>query len=454
MFNVYTTFATDVSAVEVGTLETTAVNVKLVDDEGATQPRIVSLFQDSAAPVSETFLYMYQDEKMELEYSTLVVGVTKQSTSNVLLNLHQPNTNEGNSFPLPNATWLLDNDSAEIVGTSVGQSSGSTYVLVTAASGNYCVYAATPHDLVLRTEACGTVPALSVSVYDAVFTSCGSEAPDLLCALVLSGDSNTKLLLTTYSFSGESNDRFATVLEMTSLALTELPTTTVGSQPSLAPSISSARIGQGETNVFIFSSSHNHILMTAVPPGDLFSSDKTKLQTSSWTAIGVGNHVDVSVGSSGVIMLVTDFGFCYNSHEHNTRSTEKVCSSLPKASKNVLDYTIGFEQDWAQLVTDASEATTASLNVTQLRDSYITPCHKRLLHGSFDQGSHPSVALSALPAPTTASAPATVPYFLEMHEALLPGDRRGDGGCGNPMHRGGLILDSFPIDEWMRNLEG
>ena len=248
-------------------------------------------------------------------------------------------------------------------------------------------------------------------VYDAIFTPCEKEvtASSSLCALVLSGEEDNSDLLVSSLVISEGNTGHINSQHVKLKLISGEYIRNANNESLLSNGVSSARFAQGVDNLMIFASVQNQILAT------LWASDETVLPTSTWTTIGVGNHIDISVSSGGVVMLVTDYGFCYNSHKHNTRSTEKVCSSIPTPSKHVLDYNIGYEKDWVALLT-SDERFIAMSSLSNTDDSqesesnrYITPCHKRILHGSFDQGLRPSVSLSSL---------TSVPFFLELHEGL------------------------------------
>lgn len=140
--------------------------------------------------------------------------------------------------------------------------------------------------------------------------------------------------------------------------------------------------------------------------------------------LGVGGRMSVSVAGD-VMMLVTDYGYCYNSHAHNTRSVPHVCSNEPKPLQHVLDYSLGLASDWHDALSTPNK---------------ISSCHPRILHGSYDQGSHPSIALTLTKNNSYA--------FISTHEDLR-GTERADGHCGTPMLQNGIVIDAFPINEWI-----
>lgn len=436
MFNVYTTPVTRLPlSPGADQQDISSVNVRLVDDEAASRPRIVSLLQD-ASTLLETFLFMYQGDVGEVKYSTLIVELSssEQDKSAAWVGLERGDIS---TVLLPNSTWLLSDGDSFIAGVSVSMNTSTTVLLVTASSGKYCVYSTVVSSsrTVLQLESCSIFPVTAtdagdISVYDSVFFPCEEGVADALCALVLTGQKE-ELVLSTYEVSGGS---------LRTVAAFDRPVLQNNGDDEGTGTTSSARLGVGMSNLFIFWSADNRIAATTLP----LLSGRIKADTlvaPRWSSIGVGSNLDVSVGSGGIVMLVTDFGFCYNSHKHNIRSTEKICTSFPKPSEHVLDYSIGLETDWADHLELAHEL----LSGESIAEALITPCHKRLLHGSYDQGSRPSVALSSLP---SSSVP---PFFVELHEGL-PREVHPNGGCGNPWHRDGLILDSFPIDTWMNNL--
>ena len=420
MFNVYTTPIMTAPTSSMLTLEqASSANIQIVDDEAVSNPRIVSWWQNEAN-LSEVYLYVFQNNDLDtLLYSTIEVSRSVTTSRESM----------GSSrSALPNSTWLLGSGSSVVVGVSSARTAGteSSLLLITSSSGRYCLYTANSADGALAMELCSvfSLSQMSGEVFDAILTRCDeSGASDSMCAIVLSaGDANEIALSIIELPSAHVKGELVTDLSRSIKSLV------FGDDPEVSKSpISSARLAEGDNGIFIFTSVDDRIIATIV------ENDRMS-RAVSWTAIGVGKNIDVTVGARGEMMLVTDFGFCYNSHKHNTRSTEKVCSSHAKPSEHVLDYTIGLEKDWSDLLL-------ASTNVSE---SFVTPCHGRLFHGSFDQGKHPSVALSGL-----MNAP---PSFLELHEGL-PQGTRSNGACGNPMHRGGLILDTFPIAEWMKNLE-
>lgn len=212
---------------------------------------------------------------------------------------------------------------------------------------------------------------------------------------------------------------------------------------------------QGHEIVLVFfASSDAKIYLSAIPPST------PPRRPSSVVQIGVGTEVAASAavtptlaGGDGrrkereaMVMLVAGNGFCYNSHLHNT-GPFNICKLVPHSTPGVLDYTYGTTSQWLQVLRRRSEAV-----------SLVTPCDDDLLHGSYDLGFHPSVALFSSP------------HFvgmLELHNGF-PSDcpdqprlskkeeeglrRRRACECGPslPRSRETLIVDSFPLNTRVR----
>jgi hypothetical protein len=160
--------------------------------------------------------------------------------------------------------------------------------------------------------------------------------------------------------------------------------------------------------------------------------------------------VQIDIGTSvsaatlgGVVFLAVGDAFCYNSHARNTSPFTKVCAAEAKSTEGVLSYTYGLADDW---VAHLKEATGSSL---------VTSCDARLLHGTFDLGSRPAVALFPLPPDVDGGAgDASAVGLVEVHEGFqghldsnkcdfLPGSFACE--CGTPLVRKGVVLDSFPL---------
>lgn len=230
-------------------------------------------------------------------------------------------------------------------------------------------------------------------------------------------------------------------------------------------SISSGRLRVVHTDIYtsllMFTAMDQHVFVGALSDHVNTHSEAEREVVAAetlpvvWVDIGVGDKLDVSVSSAlhtrghgttnSVVMVVSDYGYCYNSHHHNTRSTPVVCSSTPESSKGVLDYSIGLVQDWLDIALSTSDSNNYSSN-------HITPCHSRIFHGSYDQGHNPSVALSSR---YKTLRDGTIGFSaVELHEGLRDSLTPLVNGCGNPIHRDGLVLNSYPFADWINNIIG
>lgn len=241
--------------------------------------------------------------------------------------------------------------------------------------------------------------------------------------------------------------------------------------------------GGGEV-VLVFASAAGKVYMTEVSSVHVSSSPPSE---SCMVQIGVGRSVAASAAAmarprrkkaSTVVMLVSGDGFCFNSHLHNT-GPFNVCRLTPHATPGVLDYTYGSVIQWLQVLRGtcakgASISSSSSSSTTKSR--LVTACDADLLHGSYDLGHHPSVALF----PTSMSGSNRGVGMLEVHRGftedcpveplarLLSGDYEDDEEeekgresevtesgprhlqaceCGPALVRpkGSLVADSFPL---------
>ena len=192
---------------------------------------------------------------------------------------------------------------------------------------------------------------------------------------------------------------------------------------------------------------------------------------ANWVAISVGGHISVSE-AGGVVILVSDFGFCANSHKHNTRAYPTVCAATPVSSETVLDYSIGLLSDWKRAFSSSKCQYSVESGTPCVE---LSACHGSILHGSFDQGTWPSVGISYQP--STSDSNDTY-FFLEVHKGLpisalsslsqfawkhdsLSNEHvemaemisGRDNGCGIPLASNELIVDSFDISRWVSSMQ-
>jgi hypothetical protein len=182
----------------------------------------------------------------------------------------------------------------------------------------------------------------------------------------------------------------------------------------------------------IFCSTDNQIF------GSLITKDDTIMD---WKYISVGKNFDVGITyNNDALMIVNDYGYCYNSHDHNTRSYPSVCSSTPIATSTVLDYSVGLINDWIELLESSSSSSSSSS-----KSPLVTSCSSKILHGSYDQGKLPSIAITYIDNRNV---------FFSVHEALNDNDKN-DNGCGIPIShgKGSILIDSFDIQSWIDKLK-
>lgn len=229
-----------------------------------------------------------------------------------------------------------------------------------------------------------------------------------LCVMFVSSNSDNNLIYFDYSLLSNNNSLIEINTNQLEHVIIPLP---------FKNSLSTARVIIHYNNSFLFISVNDTIYGTLV-------------SFIKWVKLSVGSNIDVSCDNN-VIMMISDNGYCYNSHKHNTRSYPIVCSTIPISTPNILDYNIGLISDWIDLFQTS--------NSYDNNDNFnINSCNKRILHGTYSQGSFPTLVLSN-------------DYFIEIHQGVSPliVDL---SGCGDPIHSDGLIMNSFPIDNWLKTL--
>lgn len=199
------------------------------------------------------------------------------------------------------------------------------------------------------------------------------------------------------------------------------------------PIVDDAKLVQTATGLLLYISTHEIIY------GTILTKTQSQL-TANWVSLTIGKYFDVSRSSDGVLSMVTDYGYCFNSHEHNTRAYPLVCSSLAVANSHSLDYNIGWEKDWITIL-QTSKCSGDCYAVNSCDDNGV-------FHGTYDQGSKPKTLV--LPSTTTSTGKNY--FFLELHEGLSASEHL-TGGCGEPIRREGVVVDSFEIDQWAKALK-
>lgn len=283
-----------------------------------------------------------------------------------------------------------------------------------------------------------------ISSIDYSFTSLQSELGEVLLDIDEIGDegSNQFIILGVQSSeSTNTQDLIASIVEITTIGLISsikiIKQYTSGTFP-LAASISDAKV------LVLSSDSSQFFLITSIDStiiGAHFSfdaEDNVVLIKSQWIQLSVGKTIDIS-NFGDVIMMVNSDGYCFNSEGHNTQAyPNTVCSTIPISTPYILDYSIGLENTWLSFFQSSSCIYGVSTNCNG-----ITSC-SNILHGSYEQGSSPSVALGVLEDGSI--------EFLETHIGVPTKVTNNNNGCGDPVHVDGLLLDSFSINQWIKNL--
>jgi len=184
--------------------------------------------------------------------------------------------------------------------------------------------------------------------------------------------------------------------------------------------------------------------------------------TNTWVYLTVGNTIDVSTVDDAVLLFAGD-GYCYNSHSHNTAPLPTMCDRKPHSTPGVLEYSAGLTEDWLQLFDpDSPSAITAPS-----QEFTLNSCHGSIMHGTYDQGSHPSIAISR-------SVDGTGYAFVEVHEGVrgeepelstakntfsasvpataLTSSSVALNKCGTPIAHDGVVIDSFQCSNWIDTL--
>jgi hypothetical protein len=284
-------------------------------------------------------------------------------------------------------------------------------------------------------------------------SACPSDGVSF-CLQALASDGSSVLSLSTVSAFVTSDGAFNTIIEST----LSIPTHAVGT----ITSAKLARLDQDSaTQTLIFCAQELTVFVTEVGA-----------TSPVWSTVTVGKQLQLSVAGSGAdqaLMLVTDFGYCYNSHGHNTRAYPTVCSSTPVPTETVLDYSLGLARHWLDALRSDAYHSSSGVSVKDAQKSFLAhSCSDKIMHGSYDQGSRPAIALSFDAAPafarnsTHAAEADKMYFFLEAHEGVptstpskvTNGVRsRGGGECGDPVHRDGVVVDAFAVDSWVRSLK-
>jgi len=146
------------------------------------------------------------------------------------------------------------------------------------------------------------------------------------------------------------------------------------------------------------------------------------MNLSNWNSFGMGSNARVSIHTildDTRVMIVGGESFCYNNEVQNKRASPLLCSSLPSSTPNILTYTYGtFDELVSQI--DSGEMS--------------TPCSTHVLHGMYDMGTRPSVALYSLDSSLG---------VVEVHEGIPSSVDPGSCGVSNTFR--GIVLDGWHL---------
>ena len=129
-----------------------------------------------------------------------------------------------------------------------------------------------------------------------------------------------------------------------------------------------------------------------VPAAGVGSRTDGRLVRPTPLAVGAAPRVSLLRRSSdGEVMMVAvqQDGYCFNNHYANTRAEPALCDSVPVSIPTVLSYSYGRLRDFQ----DRFRA-----------NRTVNSCDDAIMHGMWDSGSHPVVALFNSPASMSASS--------------------------------------------------
>lgn len=219
---------------------------------------------------------------------------------------------------------------------------------------------------------------------------------------------------------------------------------------------------------------------------------------NTWVYLTVGTTVAVSAIDDAIMLFAGD-GFCYNSHSHNTASLPTMCDQKPSSTPGVLEYSIGLSMDWLRLFSPDSPsiATVTATHSSRRHNTVLSSsdqgvvsfalgsCHQSILHGAYDQGMHPSIAMTRSRTNSMDDNSVSDGYaFIEVHEGvcssattttIISNDKMANtanstvrthipssvpyspavtladvrNGCGTPIAHDGVVIDSFQCVAWL-----
>jgi len=158
--------------------------------------------------------------------------------------------------------------------------------------------------------------------------------------------------------------------------------------------------------------------------------------------VDVGSSLSVSLHDyNGQLMVLETHsnGFCWNSEPNNKQPTPATCSNTPFSIDYILNYNFGSFDDWTTHITNIINNKNTSYNL----DSIFSSCHPTILHGAYDSGSSPQVALFS----SYDDSGNEALLLAEVHVGL-PEKYNSSSQCGFALHMDGIVLDSWLINQW------
>jgi hypothetical protein len=326
------------------------------------------------------------------------------------------------TVPSEHSEWLLANGGKLVKVITFVDAEKKTVVGVVGSTGNLLLCHLSSSDSGIEWSDWQHVRIGGDSYFDACLGDATPEGTDIIFT---AADGMGGITMTTFALTGSTPAVLATIVGQ---AKVQGPT---GSVDDVA---SAKLVIVGETSLlFVSSIKENAVFAASLPV------------VNRWTRVCTGRYFDVDTASatfedsaSVALMLVADYGYCYNSHTHNTRAYPAVCDSPPTVTPYTLDYSYGLFSDWVSLIQSSECAGSSNCFA-------VTSCTDRILHGSYDQGSKPSTALLSL---STGA-----PLFVELHEGLSSSlETALDTGCGEPYRRESIVVDAFSPISWTNNL--
>ncbi len=416
----------------------------------------------AAAAANESDLASHGDSFCAVSYYTSSSGADAVSYSVFCASRAQDESSFPSDFEvvsqgnLPDSasSWLFPSSADREQGLRAASVSGDD-ALILSPRGAFAIHAAVGSE---GGVSLGLFPAADAVYFDVLYGQCTSFLPlfgetvkavdESACAVVLSGEvTGTKLRVDLFELMPAEGSVGTNPLGSLFADASDL----LGDGAS-ASTASSARLGvrvpagsEGDALLLLFLSVNDVIFGTASVEDE-----------APWVAVSTGRYFDVSA-TDGALMLVTDYGYCFNSHTHNTRSAPSVCQQAARPTRTVLDYSMGLFEDWLEVL---RESKCACINASNCGDlcTEVTSCHLRIMHGTYDQGTRPAVAMAS---GHTGDGGGVYYFFMEVHEGFSEFDRealsrRGrsdpDNGCGIPLAHDELVVDSFELNHWLEAL--